>query len=864
MRWLIAGFSMLINLGPGIAAERDARLANLSSRTVVGTDADMLVAGFVVGGGESKDILVRAIGPTLASAGIKNALRHPRLEVFRSNGELIASNQQWNPSLREAFAQVGASPLPADSLDAALRLTLAPGNYLTQVSGVNQADGVVLVEVYEMSGSSRLLNLSTRARVESGEGLLISGFVVAGNTARRLLLRAGGPALKALGVSGALVDPTITLLNQKGVSVAHSNDWDEGGLAAEITAMCAAAGATPFPAGSKDAAMVVELDPGVYSILLTGEGTSKTGVALLELFDLGSLAKAPAYPAAQISWSGDAIHRRLGPSFSDLNPGAPEDRPSREKRTSKDAVGYYVRVNPYELGELPGPESNYWSDSGQVGYVPDDPDNNPGLDRIQTFAYYNQVFATSPRLDWASGRPQPDPQTRESNYTKLNGGSVRQPIAMVRNYAMQQNEQLMLYRDGLLAVAGTQTSRNGSERPYPGFKFPAHKQPRALAVTTSNEFALVTIWDTDRQQGQLAVFALEAKFLPFHTWPHIAMPNQGSFSDFKLLGYVDLPMTSPDSVAAASNGLWTGPSATAEKVLSQLDLAEASARKNLYDGSWQSVVARGGYAIVASSTENKVAVVDLTPLFAFIRESYLKSSVDLIQTLAARGANPGDFPQTFAMRPSVAPKVVWQTTIEEPTAVLAGHKIDRWSTDRYKAYVASRRGLVHIIDTSPLMARFAWDTRGKLEEIGTVNVGRNPVALTFTRHPESDLPLLPKGSDGSSRPPDPLNNTFYVVCRGERDVAAVVTWHGRGEVYRRLRDVRMGDPVAVGVASRGNIVTVADFHGRKLLSFRVGTLNDLRNNRSYPPFGDGTDKYEFCGELFLPGSPFLVNSTNVN
>ena len=107
-------------------------------------------------------------------------------------------------------------------------------------------------------------------------------------------------------------------------------------------------------------------------------------------------------------------------------------------------------------------------------------------------------------------------------------------------------------RDGLLAVAATQTSRAGSERPYPGFKFPKHKVPRALAVTTSNEFALVTIWDTDRNRGQLAVIALEGKYLPFHTWPYMAMPNQGSFSDFKLLGYIDLPMNSPDAVAAAS------------------------------------------------------------------------------------------------------------------------------------------------------------------------------------------------------------------------------------------------------------------------------------------------------------------------
>ncbi len=852
---------IFVGVAPLIGA--DARLANLSSRSILDANATMLVAGFVIGGNEPKDILIRAIGPTLTTAGVTNALGHPRLEVFASGGQSLGSNEQWTTSLRDSFAQIGASALPENSLDAALRITLSPGSYTAQVTGVGSAGGMVVMEVYEMSGVSRLLNLSTRARVELGDGLLISGFVVAGNQTRRVLIRASGPAIKALGVGDAIEDPLLVLRNQKGALLARSDNWDEGGLAREINVMSASAGAAPFPAGSKDAAMVVELDPGVYSIHVTGSGGG-TGVALLELFDLGLIAKGPAYNDAQLRWDGGAVHARLGATFSDLNPGAAEDRPTHEKRESKPASGYYIRINPYELGDAPGPDTNYWSDSGQVGYVPDDAANDPGLDRIQTFAYYNQVFATSPRLDWASGRPHPDQQTRESYYAKLNGSPPMQPIAMVRNYAMQQNEQLMLYRDGLFAVAGTQTSRAGTERPYPGFKFPANKIPRALAVTTSNEFALVTVWDTERHQGQLAVVALEAKYLPFHTWPYMAMPNQGSFSDFKLLGYVDLPMNSPDSVAAASNGLWTGPSSTGDKVLSQIDLSTDGNRKLVYDGAWQFVVAKNGYAIIASNEDNKVTIVDLSPLFAYVRDSYLKSADSFAETVAARGAAPSDFPQTFAVRPAIAPKVVWEATIEKPTAVLAGLKIDRWSADRFKAYVAARDGTVHIIDTSPLMARNSWETRGTLKEMGTVVVGRNPVGLTFTRAGESGLPLIPNDSTGKQRSPDPLNNTFYAVCRGERDVAAVVTWGGQGQVYRRIRDVRMGDPVAVSVAVRANIITVADFQGRKLLSFRIGTINDTRNNKTYPPLGDGTERYEFAGELFLSGSPFLVNSTNVN
>jgi len=230
MRFIVACV-VCLGVAQLAVADPDARLANISSRTILGASATMLVSGFVIGGTESKDILVRAIGPTLSQAGVKDALPHARLELFGSNGQLLASNDQWTASLRDAFAQVGASPLAEGSLDAALRITLAPGTYTTQVTGVGSTDGVVLVEVYEMNGASRLLNLSTRAKVETGDGLLISGFVVAGNKTRRILVRAGGPVLKTLGVSDAIADPQLALFNQKGALLARSDDWDEGGLA---------------------------------------------------------------------------------------------------------------------------------------------------------------------------------------------------------------------------------------------------------------------------------------------------------------------------------------------------------------------------------------------------------------------------------------------------------------------------------------------------------------------------------------------------------------------------------------------------------------------------------------------------------
>ena len=589
--------------------------------------------------------------------------------------------------------------------------------------------------------------------------------------------------------------------------------------------------------------------------------TLSTGSSVLYKAD-GTLDLS-MYGLLALSYDKATMEIRFGPSFTDLSPNATDDRPTLFQPTSKPRTSGYIRTNPYELGSTPVTDSDYWSDSGQLGYVPDDA-ADAGLDRIQTYAYYDRVFAISPRLDWASGKPHSDPQTRETYYATLFGQLPKYPIAMVRNYGMQQNEALVLYRDGYLAVAGTQTSRAGSERPYPGFVFPANKVPTAIAVTTANEFALVTIWDTATKKGQLAVIALEGKYLAFHTWPYMAMPNQGSWSGFKLLGYIDLPMATPTSVSAASNGWWSGPSQTAGLVLSQINLANDTHRTNVYSGAWNGIVAKNGYAIVASQYDNKAVVVDLSPLFSYVRESYLSSATSFNATMAARGTGESNFPQAFSVNPSITPKIVLQLDVPTPTTVLAGMRMDRWTKDHYKGYIASRDGTIRMIDTSSLMKRYDWERLGSLRVEGSFNVGRNPVSMCFTRRGDSNLPLLPIASDGTQSRPDPLNNIFYIAVRGDRKVVAAVTFGGAGEVYRTIKDSRMGDPVAVSTAVRGPIVSVADFRGKKVLSFRVGTIYDSRNNVSYGCGADGKAPFELGGQVPFGGYPFLINSTNVN
>lgn len=150
---------------PGIAlveaydastATTSAKLINMSARTRVGTDGAILIAGFVIQGDVPKQVLIRAIGPTLAQFGVSGVLADPQLALFRQgSGTVIQQNDNWVASanaaqLGLAMAQVGAFTLSAVSRDAAMLVTLEPGAYSAQVSGVGGTTGVALVEIYDV------------------------------------------------------------------------------------------------------------------------------------------------------------------------------------------------------------------------------------------------------------------------------------------------------------------------------------------------------------------------------------------------------------------------------------------------------------------------------------------------------------------------------------------------------------------------------------------------------------------------------------------------------------------------------------------------------------------------------------------
>lgn len=133
-----------------IGDNNDTRLANVSARNEVGTGNNILIAGFVVSGADPKNMLIRAVGPGLEPFIGPGFLADPLLKIFDADSNLVATNDNWSPSLQPSFDFTGAFSLTNLSLDAAMVVTLPPGAYTAQVSGADGGTGQAIVEIYEL------------------------------------------------------------------------------------------------------------------------------------------------------------------------------------------------------------------------------------------------------------------------------------------------------------------------------------------------------------------------------------------------------------------------------------------------------------------------------------------------------------------------------------------------------------------------------------------------------------------------------------------------------------------------------------------------------------------------------------------
>jgi hypothetical protein len=271
-------------------------LGNISTRAFVQTGDNVVIAGFIVQGADTKKIVIRAIGPELTQYGVLNALANPTLELHDSTGALIASNDNWVATIiggiitGDQVAAIRASGYaPGDRRESAMIVNLPPGSYTAIVRGVNNMTGVALAEVYDLSPApnSTLGNISTRAFVQTGDNVMIGGVMVQGTQPKRVIVRAIGPELTQYGVPNPLADPTLEMYDSTGALIASNNDWQHTIIGGIITRdqVAAIRASGHAPGDPSESAIIAMLPPGNYTAIVRGVNNT-TGVGLVEVYDL--------------------------------------------------------------------------------------------------------------------------------------------------------------------------------------------------------------------------------------------------------------------------------------------------------------------------------------------------------------------------------------------------------------------------------------------------------------------------------------------------------------------------------------------------------------------------------------------------
>jgi alpha-tubulin suppressor-like RCC1 family protein len=281
------------------------RLSNISTRGRVFTGTNSLIAGFVIGGTATKKVAIVATGPSLQSYGVQGVVDNPRITLVRSSdqkvvkisdfwylphiGLLTQASLEW---FWPDFRQLEDLHLdPPYFYEPGLIADLPPGAYTAIVSSdgtwtgpgtstyPTNPGGIGLVGVYELDRpEAPLINISTRGEVMDGENVMIAGFVVLGNAARKLAIVATGPSLAQHGIDNPLANPTLTLVRMSDQSVIATNDdWQTAANASQLQAAGFA------PSSPLEAGILVTLPPGAYTAIVSGVGGG-TGISVIGVY----------------------------------------------------------------------------------------------------------------------------------------------------------------------------------------------------------------------------------------------------------------------------------------------------------------------------------------------------------------------------------------------------------------------------------------------------------------------------------------------------------------------------------------------------------------------------------------------------
>jgi uncharacterized protein GlcG (DUF336 family) len=255
------------------------RAVNVSTRANVDTGTNQLIAGFTIVGSDPKQLLIRALGPSLTGFGVPGALSDPTLTLYNSTGASLAFNDDWN--LAANSGQIPTQLRPTDSREAAILTTLPAGSYTAIEAGKGGTSGIGLADVYELDSTtaSQLASVSSRAQVQTGSNVLIGGLsITAENGSLPVLLRALGPSLAAFGIATPLSDPVLEIHNASGTVVVTNDNWKQS-----QQALIQATGLAP--PNDKDSAILINLVPGMSTAIVRDAGGG-SGIGLFEAYNL--------------------------------------------------------------------------------------------------------------------------------------------------------------------------------------------------------------------------------------------------------------------------------------------------------------------------------------------------------------------------------------------------------------------------------------------------------------------------------------------------------------------------------------------------------------------------------------------------
>lgn len=522
------------------------------------------------------------------------------------------------------------------------------------------------------------------------------------------------------------------------------------------------------------------------------------------------------------------------------------------------------QVGNYDNNTNPGGFSSNW---GHVAFTPDNPAQRIGVSDLAISSFSNNAFSQKPELTWTLGGGGLDEFLAVK--VKAAGKDLSNPVAVARCYRPGWcMSSVMVFQNGAIAVAGSNTATN-----YASAQLAAGKVPTAVALSNSGEFAFITVWDTNNLRGEMAVVALAglcdycttsnpAQYDYWGEWSGLypGLPNMGNIGYMKVLGYMPLPadMKAPTEISVTT-GLDrnTYLNEGGNERAYNLPLSNAANRATFAAGGRNvNRYAKAGVAVVVSKSEQKVAFVDLKPLFQYYQSMYFGSAANFNVTTTL-GDGESQWPRTFGNAPQQTPTVIKTVNLpSRPTAV----KAYLWGANK-RAWVATQDGKLRIFSLGDYPTA-GTGSAASIAEVGSVDVGRNPTGIAYPK--EKTQPRLY---------PD-ITNEVIVTSRGDRKIQWVRFSGTTGSVVRTLQDQRLADPIAAedteNNGSEAYILSVADYTGRKLHNYRYGPVVMYSYSIScQPPNGcgmgaSGTDPFEYGGSYDdLPGRPFQVVSANI-